>query len=247
MLGCGKSPVNDICENADPVLLETHYTGTTEGMTDDSVWFVFTPTVSDIYTLSICDSEGGYFMVVYDGCEGDYLGETDFDCQIPMWMNSGEEYLIEIMGWEQEDEYDLFLTQGVDPPGNDICGAATPLSPAEPYAEGATLGATGNDESALCGTGDTHDVWYTYTPDVTGYYTVTLFQTYGSFSGTVTVYDGGTCSPLPTELACEELSEEYVEIYDIELTASQTYLIRVASDDAGQGPFGVDISGGGPM
>ena len=105
---------------------------------------------------------------------------------------------------------------------------------------GWTIGATGSDVNS-CGTGDTHDVWYTYTPETTGDHYVSIYAEEGAFEGTLTVYDGDSCSPLPTtELGCGETSEGYTELY-LSLTEGQTYLIRIASDDAGQGHFGLDI------
>lgn len=235
-------PVNDTCENAEAIALDTHYTGTTNGMTDDSVWYSFTPTVSDFYTVSICDGSGDYLLLIFDECGGgEPIIGTYEDCEFVVWMNAGEDYFMEIIGYEEvESDYDLIVTQGAEAPSNDDCMSAESVSEYD-YPEGTTIGAAGSDESN-CGSSDTHDVWYLLTPDNTGQYVLVLHPTYGPFAGVLTLYEGVTCPPmLPQEIDCQ-VAESYgsAEIY-AELTSGQTYLIRVASDDVGTGPFGLEF------
>lgn len=234
-----EKPVNDICANAETAHLNTHYTGTTEGMTDASVWYVFTPVQSDFYTLSICDGGWEYFMEVYDACEGNYLSATDEDCRLVVWMEAGNDYFISIYGYQPTENYNLSITQGAETPYNDDCGNAEPFYD---YAEGITLGATGDDQSS-CGQDDTHDVWYVFTPEVSGYYNVALYNRsmYFPFGGTVTVYDGDSCEFLPEELDCGEVSGDSVELYGVWMEEGQSCLIRVGSDGPDAGFFGLEV------
>lgn len=234
-----EKPVNDTCATAETAHLNTHYTGTAEGMTDDTVWYVFTPAQSDFYTLSVCGGDGDYHLDVYDACEGNYLGETQYDCQVIVWMDAGNDYHMSVFGYEQLADYDLIITQGAESPYNDDCGNAEFLPD---YAEGATLGAAGDDESS-CGQDDTHDVWYAFTPEVSGYYNVVLYNLsmYFPFGGTVTVYDGDSCELFPEELDCGEVSGDDVELYGVWMEEGQPYLIRVGSDGPDTGFFGLEV------
>jgi len=259
-------PENDECTDAESIDVGDDTAGSTIGATgsditscgsDDSrdIWYSLTSSenqtvlirVSDysfswmFYTVSIFDSCGGSEQACIESSEGG--GEMEMTAQIVYEMSLGETVYIRVAyNDDAMGRFDLNISQ-IEVPYNDECVDAEAV---DGYTSGSTLGATGSDESS-CGENDTHDVWYTFTPETTDTYSIGIHQEEGSFEGTISVYDGDSCDPLPMELGCEQTSEwEDAELY-IELTAEVTYLIRVASDDAGQGSFGLDIySGGGP-
>lgn len=244
-------PSHDTCETAYPIRLEKEYRGTTVGTEYGSVWFVFTPRVSDYYTVSM---EGGsweyYYFTIYGDCSGSYLGEIGDDHRAVIRMDGGEDYLIEIYGYEPPEDYSLFVTQGAAPPANDECGDAPEIYLYESV-RGTTLGAGGEDQSS-CGQDDTQDVWYYFVPVESGYYGAVLYDdntVEELFAGTLTVYDGDGCYPLPGELACGQIypdGEDFVELFGIWMEAWSPHLIRVGSDADSAGVFGVEIWYEGP-
>ncbi len=253
-------PVNDKCSRAQSISANNYTWGSTWGAGGSDVsycgwndsrdiWYALTSDQTqqvliraysgemNPFTVSLFDACGGYELACAESCEG-YEGEMK--AQIIHPCNAWQTVYVRIAFTDgQMGEYYL-ETIPLIPPQNDECQNAEVLDTGYPCAEGSTLGADGSDQSS-CGTNDTHDVWYTFTPDQTEYYTAVIYRTEGAFSGVLTVFDGQSCDPLSSELACEEMYDDYAEIYDLELTGGQTYLIRVGSDDAGQGFFGLDI------
>ena len=254
-------PDNDECADAESIAVWDSTSGSTIGATgsditscgtDDSrdVWYELTSSEDQLVLIRVSDysySEMSYTVSVFDSCGGvqqacaessEGGGEGGMTAQLVYELSLGETIYIRVAYDENAmGQFDLNIEQ-IEVPYNDECVDAEVV---DGYASGSTLGASGSDESS-CGENDTHDVWYTFTPETTGDYYVGLYGggEMGSFGGTVTMYDGDSCSPLPMELDCGEVFDGYVELY-VTLTASQTYLIRVASDDAGQGYFDLDI------
>ena len=265
-------PENDACSNAESISVWSSAEGSTMGATgtdlsscgsNDSrdIWYELTSTENQVVVIRVYD--GDYSGKTFTGSLFSSCGGSAFELQCAESSGDGiEEPAIAQLVYAMSTNDIVYIRLAYDDgqmgrfeievvttelPDNDDCGDAQVIDPMESYAEGSTLGVAGIDENG-CGTGDTHDVWFTFTPDTTGDYDITLYQMEGPFAGTITVYDGSSCSPLPTtELVCEEMfmGEWDVTANDVALTASQTYLIRVGSSDAGQGDFGIDIYGGG--
>jgi len=259
-------PENDECTDAESIAVWDGTSGSTIGATgsditscgtDDSrdVWYELTSLEDQLVLIRVSDysySEMSYTVSVFDSCGGveqacsessEGGGEMETVAQLVYELSTNQTIYIRVAYDENAmGQFDLDIEQ-IEVPYNDECVDAEAM---DGYTGGTTLGASGSDESS-CGTDDTHDVWYTFTPDTTAEYCVQLSGggEMGSFAGTLTVYDGDSCSPLPTELGCEQIGEWYAELY-VDLTAEVTYLIRVASDDAGQGYFDLDIYSGGP-
>jgi len=129
----------------------------------------------------------------------------------------------------------------VDTPPNDDCASAISVTEGVPY-YGSTISATGSMESS-CSYNDTLDVWNSFTPTSSGLYTI---STIGSslYDTTLSVFDG--CSG--NELSCNddsfcEENEDYY--YQSELTmnmsAGNTYLIRVAGFNESQGDYTLSV------
>jgi hypothetical protein len=118
----------------------------------------------------------------------------------------------------------FFVYEGVDV--ND----AIVVNIGEEYS-GSTVGATCTDESS-CGYNDKYAVWHSYTPQSDQ--TVTISLCGSAFDTTLAVFDA--CEG--TELAC---NDDYCGL-QIDLTAGQTYLIRVAGYDGQMGNYTLTIA-----
>jgi hypothetical protein len=118
----------------------------------------------------------------------------------------------------------FFVYEGVDV--ND----AIVVNIGEEYS-GSTVGATCTDESS-CGYNDKYAVWHSYTPQSDQ--TVTISLCGSAFDTTLAVFDARE----GTELAC---NDDYCGL-QIDLTAGQTYLIRVAGYDGQMGNYTLTIA-----
>lgn len=108
-------------------------------------------------------------------------------------------------------------------PVNDDCANALEIFAGD-VVSGTTADATGTSVSS-CSVDDFYDVWYAFTPNESGFFTISLCGS--DFETTLAVYDG--CGG--TTVACNDKSLECdtrSQITCAELTGAQTYLIRVA-------------------
>jgi hypothetical protein len=99
---------------------------------------------------------------------------------------------------------------------------------------GSTVGAASTGESS-CGYNDKHAVWHSYTPQSNQ--TVTISLCGSAFDTTLTVFD--PCGGI--ELACNNNYCGLQSELTIDLTAGQTYLIRVAGYDGQMGDYTLTI------
>jgi len=137
---------------------------------------------------------------------------------------------------------------------NDDCSTATCTEDGL-RARGDTSASTGTDITS-CAINDANDVWYSYTPTVTGSVTISLCDSDNKFDTspdtefdtTLAVFDG--CGG--TELACNDdfdcngdgdlNLQSQVEVW---LSAGVTYFIRIAGYNGATGRYALDITGGG--
>jgi len=120
----------------------------------------------------------------------------------------------------------------VTPPNNDECGSARVID-GPGIVTGTTTLATGSDVTA-CGSGDSADVWFRYTPAAA---TRLRLSTCGSaLDTTLAVYTscGGSAS------ACDDDGCGQNSLVEFDAAGGQAYLIRVASIGA-SGPFRLNV------
>jgi hypothetical protein len=125
---------------------------------------------------------------------------------------------------------------------NDDCSGAFEACPGTTYS-GSTNSAT-NDGSASCGTSDSSpDVWYSYVPDSNGTATFSLC-TGTSYDSVISIHSGcpGTSA---NELGCDD---DYCggggpSQVTINVTAGNTYYIRVTGWYGSTGQYGLTITG----
>jgi hypothetical protein len=120
------------------------------------------------------------------------------------------------------------------PPNHDKCADSISVYKDVPFS-GSSFGATGSDITS-CAAGDSLDVWHNYTPNVSE---KVIISTGGStFDTTLAMFDacGGT------ELACDDDGgPDLASQITIDLTAGQTYLIRIAGWGGAYGSYTFSI------
>lgn len=222
------APANDECVNAIdvtgtyPVVVE----GTTINATEDcpevftawnGVWYKFdvpyenfnvnidfcnTPT--EIYSIGavlhhscVCDDYTLYTSGAFADCGDGY------DTPSINWNGmTGPTTLYYLVAMTDADDLpapmDFHFTISVEeiiPPENDLCSDAIYITEGT-YTANTAMAST--DESGYAG----QNIWYVYTPSATG---IANFSLCGSdFDTKMAVYDGYTCSPLPTQLAYDD-------------------------------------------
>ncbi len=132
-------------------------------------------------------------------------------------------------------------------PCNDSCAAAMCVedrtgwgSDATDYvARGSTVDAAGSSVTSCSSAYDTADVWYTYTPGVSGNVTITVAAETTGYLPSLAVFDG--CG-VENELDCTITSPLTVAPY---LNAGTTYWIRIGGYGGSTGIYTLNIRGGG--
>jgi hypothetical protein len=245
-------PANDECHDAHVINNGEIYSGSTFDATDEGceyddrfdVWHSFTPLNTASYIISLCGSDFDTTLEVYDSCGPDSCGGGTIDynddycdtqSQLTIDLEAGQTYLIQVAGYGGETgNYTLTVIGPPDPPKNDECDQAIAVNIGEVYT-GSTIGVTGTAESS-CSFNDTLDVWHSFTPVNTASYTISLCGS--DLDTTLSVWDscGGE------EIGCNDDYCDYQSELTIDLTAGQTYLIRVAGYDGETGTYTLSLA-----
>ncbi len=244
-------PPNDACADVTPVGITvnvpTTVTGTTDGATSNDcatfpgyplVWEAFTTTEAMDITIDMCGSGSQYGLMYF------YL-TTDCACTAiipnngynwttcadlnPTWVfynvPAGTYYVPIIYdpanGNQGPYQMTFLGTPPPGPPANDACATAEAIGDVTGLAW-STLAATA-DGIGTCIT--TPDIWYVYTASTTGLIRASLCGS--AFDTKLAVYDGNSCSPLPTELGCNDDFCGLQSQLDFQGVLGEEYLIQV--------------------
>jgi hypothetical protein len=253
-------PANDSCANAicladgsvvDGTTTNAGGTDITSCATGDTadVWYAYTPCATENVTVSLCGSPFNTTLAIFDSCSGLEVACNDDSCgtqsEITTTLNAGPTYLIRVSGANGETgNFTLSLTGGSGgcgeciptPPPNDNCSDAICILDGVAV-NGTTAHATGADITS-CTANDSADVWYSFTPTVTGSVTVSLCGS--TYDTALAVFD--SCGGL--ELACNDDSCALQSAVSLALTAGTTYLIRISGFDGDTGDFILQVIGG---
>jgi len=257
----GLPPANDNCVDALVVVEGTslweNLDATLDGPTDGDgnmgtdVWFVYTPTCDGTATISTCDGLGTLddtVLIVYDGSVGCPVagdlglaasddacslgGGAAFNSEVSIAVTAGNPYLIQAGGWNgATGSAPLNITFSAE---GDACIDAVAVG------EGAfpfdTCGATLDGPTA----GDANmgaDVWFLYTPTLSGDATIGTCLGSGSNDDTVIiVYDGATGCPVggdaglaSSDDACENApgGAAFMSEVTVPVTLGSTYYVQV--------------------
>ncbi|MGD8787385.1 MAG: serine protease [Phycisphaerales bacterium] len=236
---------NDECIDAIEVEVGVSYSGSTRGATGDTtsgcsnsddldVWHIFTPTQSEVVSISLLDSEFDTTLAIYDGCGGTELACNDdagweVQSEITMQVEGGFSYFIRIAGYDHETGDYVLTISSVAPLDNDNCINASEVQLGVPY-EGSLRNATG-DGTSSCGFMDNNiDVWHIFTPAQTQVVAITLEGSFFLVDATLSVFN--QCDGAELECASGDILNLSGEVeITMQVEAGSSYLIRVGGDE----------------
>jgi hypothetical protein len=241
------------------------------------VWYTITPACSGPLTVDTCAPCPG--KPVFDTVLSAYTGNcggplvqvpaiwpqtscNDDACglqsRITFNVVAGQTYRIRVAGFNNAvGWFAIRATMSVNPPPNDLCINAIPVTVGNPAACGTTLcGATPTPMGMLVptpcgGSVNSPDVWYRFTPQCSGPVVMTTCFTcppFGTFDTVLSVYTGNCGGPM-NQVACNDDSgvngpcantlQSYVQF---NATAGVTYYVRVAGWVGQTGDFRLNIN-----
>ncbi|MEZ5082637.1 MAG: hypothetical protein R2750_04210 [Bacteroidales bacterium] len=182
------------------------------------IWFSYTPASNGIASVDLCGSLFDTRLAVWDACGGsvlvcndddDYCGVGSLQSYLSGPVTAGTTYYIQVGGYDSnvgDGDITISLTTAAV---NDNCNNAIPLNEVTDYPF-STLNATSSGQNPGCGGNqDPVDIWFSYTPSLTGIATVDLcgssFNTrlavWNSCGGSVLICndDDDNCGPGSTQ------------------------------------------------
>ncbi len=222
------------------------------GLDTPDIYFSFTPAQSRYYRFSTCGSTARAVLGLYADCSpapaiacsdssgAECPGGDGVD--LVAVLHAGSSYLVRLAAAPGETGANVRLSVGpIDPPGDD-CARAQTLT-LDGLVDASTAGATGADLSP-CGTGDSKDVWFEYSPDLTGTYEFLTCSSSGlGPDTTLTLMDG--CDG--AVLACNDDGPgacgggPALSRVAYRLVSGHTYLLRAAIVGGAEGSFSVGV------
>ncbi len=246
----GERPINDFCNNATPISLNTPCTsgtnigaifqGPTVACMDSAwsaIWYTFeAPATGSVVIETKADFDD--LLNVYSGSCGNFTELTCINEDIYGFdgehaqvsgLNSGETYYLRISGVGNsfgQLQGDLCLQirttdPPTDPPANDLCANAVPLTIDTDCVSGNNAGATFDGPMPSLNDKSDHSIWYSFEAPLDGQVTVV---TESEFSDVITLFEG-TCGSL-NELFC---NDEGQVLTATGLIPNETYHIQVSS------------------
>ncbi len=231
------------------------------------VFFSFTPTVANSYTLQTCDSSAPFDtgIEVWDGCpdaggvmlfcNDDGVGCANYSSFLVADLFDGFTYIIRVGGWDgATGATELNISEGAPQgPENDDCANAGMAAVGDNPFDTANSTTDGpNPTDASCGTfgaGFFNDVWFTFTAPTTENYLFSMCS--ATWDTRIDIY--GACPAGPeVPLACNDdaasgacgLASECT----LACTSGTTYTIRIGGYGAGTfgaGTLAISADGGG--
>ena len=251
------TPSNDNCADAEPVGDVTKLpfdttTATFDGagsyMTSPNIWYCYTATCNGTVTVSLCGSSYDTMVAVYNGCScngtllaynDDYSGCGLQSC-VTFAAVEGNTYLIEVGGYGSNTGPGVLSIScgATSSPSNDNCADAEPIGDVTDLPFDTTTATFDGAGSCMY----SPNIWYCYTATCNGTVTVSLCGS--SYDTRVAVYNGCSCNPLGTRLACNDDYcglQSYVTFAAVE---GNTYLIEVGGYSSSTGHGLLSISCG---
>ncbi|HOH49649.1 MAG TPA: PASTA domain-containing protein, partial [Candidatus Hydrogenedentes bacterium] len=246
---------NDTCADAWPLLLDVPVSGSNAGAATDynagdgsgaDVWFTFTAPATATYAFYTCGSALDSVLHVFAGDCGALVPLTsnddwcDYQSKVRAPLAEGGTYYIRVAGYDGETGGYTLTAEESTPLPNDLCENAVALEAGVAYEGDSTAAGTeyNNDDWY-----DMNDVWFTFTPEETGSYTVSLCGS--SFDSTLFVFSGSCDTPVQVAY-----NDDYCSVQSFvsaSLNQGETYLIRVADYDELGGAYTLLVEYIAPM
>jgi hypothetical protein len=248
-------PTNDNCVDITPEALTAGstltYNGNNENATNDcdlfdwpQVWFAFTTTEVLNVTIDFCGTTPAFSFVgaVLTDCPCSDVTQTslaDIACDdenLAVFFNdlpAGTWYYPVYSPEGSQHDFTININGKVPPPPatNDDCANARYIG--EVTDLGFNSNSATHDGNGVCTVVFAPNIWYIYTPSFTGYALIDLCGS--TYDTQLSVYDGISCDPLPTPLACNDNYCGLSSGVRIPVTMGNPYLIEVGGSSPGYG------------
>lgn len=188
-------------------------------------------------------------------CNDDGPGCAASTSELIFLVNSGETYLLRMGGYAGDDGIvtegsgTFVITEATGGPANNFCANAVPLSLGSQQSfttAGATTDGPDHPDNPCFGFGSItadNDIWFTFTPDYTGFAEWSACSTI-NFDSRLAVYNPGSpCPPADGDLmSCNDDGpdcENFSSLLIFEVTEGETYLLRLGgyNGESGLGTF----------
>jgi hypothetical protein len=235
LIGEGVHPISNVGATLDGVA--------TCAATASDVWFLYVPPMSGLAEILTCGSAFDTVLTVFDGatCASPELACSDDDCRtqssLLVPVVGMQPYLIQVAGAAASVRGPItgvgkLAVHVLNRPVNDDCADATAVGEgAFPFT---------NVDSTTDGPQDcedlTRDVWFLYTPSVTGLATITA----SGFDTILSVYEGG-CGTL-AQIGCNNDYASVAATVNVPVTAGLPLRMLVGGNGAAQGSGSLVIS-----
>ncbi len=231
---------------------------------DHDVWFAWTPDETCDFTINTCNTTlGDTKIAIYNGTSCPAMGAIDcnddtcgLQSQVAANLTGGQTYLIRVGSFPGASGATGSINiSGINCvgvcPDNDDCSCATSIAGEGIFDydnSNATMDGAGD---ALCykfGTSQIDaDVWYAWTPNVSGNYSVTTCNL--AINDTkIAIYDGADCATSSITDCNDDTCGLQSQVTGSGLVSGVTYLIRIGSfpgGSTGAGQFEIEQLGGG--
>jgi hypothetical protein len=253
----------DDCANARPIAdvtdqafdtTDAAFDGPGLCMVSPNIWFCYTATCTGEVTVSLLGSSYDTMLAAYRGCDcpptsSDLIACNDdagltFQSEITFAAIAGEQYLIEVGGYDSETGAGLITIkcEGDEPPASkDDCASARPVGDVKDLPFDTTN--TTFDGAGLCMRSP--NIWFTYTASCTGDATVSLLGS--AYDTMLAAYDGADCNPKTEDLiACnDDFGSSFQSQITFAAVAGNQYLIEVGgyASETGHGVLNIKCEG----
>lgn len=263
-------PVNDLCANAIPINLGSitfdNTNATTSGpvvtglcvvggdnQIQSDLWYSHIPSTTRVLRARTCGSVIDTKLAIYLGCptsgqptiacndDADCTGNGSLDTGSVVYFlaTAGEEYILRVGGFNGDEGLGGLNLAQVATPSNNTCATALTVSEGETNFD--AFGATPSGYATPCGiSASDPDVWFSYTPAENG--TAVIGACNAAFGNGVALYEG-QCPGSGALIACATTGCANNGLIMTQVTAGQTYLIRIASKQplADAGTLGISL------
>lgn len=244
-------PTNDDCSNAIPIGEVTDLAYTTIGATAGGdnpncggnqdpvdIWYTYTATQNGIINIDLCGSQYDTRLAIWEGCgvnliecndNDNYCGwfsETSF---VTTAVTANSTYYIQVGGADGAVGVGDITLSFFPDNTNDDCANAIAIGEVTDLAF-TTIGATAGGDNPGCGTQSPVDIWFAYTPTMTGVASIDLCGS--DFNTRLAVWS--ECSGIV--LACND-NDDYCGWFSqtsyltVDVIANQTYYIQVGGNN----------------
>ncbi|MEO1261903.1 MAG: CARDB domain-containing protein [Bacteroidota bacterium] len=252
-------PVNDECANATPfpaiptdnscAYVNAHTVSATEslagcvGSADDDIWFSFVAPATSISTeLNLISGSGDMVHEVFSGSCGtlNSILCSDPESNTLTGLTTGETYFIRVYSYASSgySEFELCLKVPPQPPANDLCSDAIPISCGQTIS-GSTLNSTVDPIGcAFLNSTSGYGVWYTVQGNGNE---ITVNLCDADYDNQVAVFTGDCSS-----LNCFAGDDDWCCTFcggqvTFQSTAGETYYIWVVGYQSGIGNFSIAV------